>query len=468
MNRRSIGGLLRIAALAALAVLALGAAAPGAQAQGRIALVIGNSAYRNVPALPNPANDARDVGAALERIGFTVTKVANGTFDDIRKALLDFSRRSRGADMAVLFYAGHGMEVGGENWLIPVDAEMRSDTDAEHEAISLRSVVLAAAGARELGLVILDACRNNPFAAKMQRSLRTRAVERGLARVEPADNVLVAYAAKDGTTAADGTGQHSPFTVALLKHIETPGLEVTFLFRQVRDDVMAATQREQQPFVYGSLSKQAIYLSAAFQSRLFARLSSALPGISPKVLEEQVQRYASSDAPKAMAMHLQATSTWRFSRRDSDAEAMEQTAEACQVNFGGPCVLVALNESLLLPPTGDSFERRDMPRVRYAGAFDPKSIPTVRKDARERSDVVAYAKAPGPKAAALHPVGRLHLVTQAETQREAEEAALAACRKAAAGRNEGGTCFLYAIGNRVVLPGRHTAARTDAGKSAAK
>jgi hypothetical protein len=125
---------------------------------------------------------------------------------------------------------------------------------------SLRSVNLQVSKARLLGLVILDACRNNPFAAKMQRSLRTRAVTRGLAPMEPTDNVLVAYAARDGTTANDGDGRNSPFTAALLHNIETPGLEISFLFRNVRDEVMAATKREQQPFVYGSLSKEAIYL----------------------------------------------------------------------------------------------------------------------------------------------------------------------------------------------------------------
>jgi hypothetical protein len=155
---------------------------------------------------------------------------------------------------------GHGMEVGGENWLIPTDAELRSDADVESEAVSLRSVNLQVAKARQLGLVILDACRNNPFASKMKRSLGTRAVERGLARTEPTDNVLVAYSARDGTTASDGTGRNSPFTTALLRNIETPGLEISFLFRRVRGDVMSATKREQQPFVYGSLSKEEIYL----------------------------------------------------------------------------------------------------------------------------------------------------------------------------------------------------------------
>ncbi len=158
------------------------------------------------------------------------------------------------------WFAGHGMELGGENWLIPVDAELKTDLDTEQEAISLRAVMVMVSAASKLGLVVLDACRDNPFLAKIKRSMATRSAGRGLSRVEPTNNVLVAYAAKDGTTAADGDGRNSPFTTALLKYLEKPGLEINFLFRNVRDDVIATTHDEQQPFIYGSLSKEAIYL----------------------------------------------------------------------------------------------------------------------------------------------------------------------------------------------------------------
>jgi hypothetical protein len=164
--------------------------------------------------------------------------------------------------MAAVYFAGHGMEINGENWLIPVDAELKRDTDAANEAISLQSVMLQVSNTTSLGLVILDACRNNPFAAKMNRSLAARALSNGgLGRIEPVGNVLVAYAARDGTTALDGDQRNSPFASALLRNIETPGVEVTFMFRDVRDDVMEATRNEQQPFVYGSLSRKAIYLA---------------------------------------------------------------------------------------------------------------------------------------------------------------------------------------------------------------
>jgi hypothetical protein len=251
---------MRYALLIVLTVFSAVLATQPGRAQYRVALVIGNSAYRNVAPLPNTRNDANDIAESFQRLGFSVKTLQDGTFDDMRRALLQLGRDAQGSDMAVVYFAGHGMEISGENWLVPVDAELRSDRDAENEAISLKSAMLQVANAASLGLVILDSCRDNPFAAQMQRVSRSRAVDRGLVRVEPTDNVLVAYAAKDGTVASDGRGRNSPFTAALLNNLETPGIEVRFLLAAVRDEVLAATNRQQQPFVYGSLSRREIYL----------------------------------------------------------------------------------------------------------------------------------------------------------------------------------------------------------------
>jgi uncharacterized caspase-like protein len=257
MLKRHLPSLLLPVLVAALLALSV-----RAHAQTRIALVIGNSAYQKVANLANPAHDAQDVSESLKRLGFTVNTVTDADFDGFRRALRDFGRMAPNADMAVFYFAGHGVEIDGNNWLLPTDAELKSDVDARTEAIGLRSAMDAVAAAKTLGLVILDACRNNPFSS-MRRGGATRSVQMlGLAPVEPADNVLVAYAARDGTVAADGAGRNSPYAAALLKHIETPGLEVDFLFRNVRDDVMAATKNEQQPFVYGSLSSTEIYFKA--------------------------------------------------------------------------------------------------------------------------------------------------------------------------------------------------------------
>jgi hypothetical protein len=177
----------------------------------------------------------------------------------MRLALRDFAKAAWGSELAVVYFAGHGIEIGGENWLLPIDAQLQTDTAVEQEAVALRSIFPIVGGASKLGLIILDACRNNPFGNRMQRSIPTRAVERGFARVEPTGSVLVAYAAKDGTTASDGTGRNSPFTSALLANLEKPGLEVGFLFRNVREVVLKTTEQKQEPVVYGSLPSAEIY-----------------------------------------------------------------------------------------------------------------------------------------------------------------------------------------------------------------
>ena len=251
---------MRIAASIGTIIAALLLGAMPAGAATRVALVIGNSVYQHVPLLPNPVNDAADLSASLKRLDFDVRTVTNARYDDMRRALIDFSQKASGAEIAVIFFAGHGVQIDGENWLIPVDAQLATDLNVANETIGLQSLTRAVSSTSRLGLVVLDACRNNPFLPKMQGKKLSRAVDRGFSRVEPSDNVLVAYAARDGTTAADGSGRNSPFTQSLLKNIETPGLEITFMFRNVRDDVMASTRREQQPFIYGSLSREMIYL----------------------------------------------------------------------------------------------------------------------------------------------------------------------------------------------------------------
>jgi hypothetical protein len=168
--------------------------------------------------------------------------------------LRDFSERARDADMAVVFYAGHGIEVDGTNFLIPTDAKLERDIDVEDEAISLDRLMKMVEPARKLRLVILDACRDNPFIKTMKRTMTSRSIGRGLAKVDPTmSDMLVAFAAKPGSTAADGEGNHSPFTGALLQHIALPGLDLRFAFGRIRDDVVRLTNNRQEPTLYGSL-----------------------------------------------------------------------------------------------------------------------------------------------------------------------------------------------------------------------
>jgi uncharacterized caspase-like protein len=233
-----------------------------ALADKRVALVIGMSRYQQVPRLINPARDADAMTALFKKAGFDVVDSRRDLgISDLRRAVRDFSEISRDADISVVYYAGHGIEVDGINYLVPADATLLSDFDVEDETMSLDRVLKALDSVKRLKLVILDACRDNPFAKTMKRSVASRSIGRGLAQIEPAmSDTLVAYAAKAGAVASDGDGDNSPFAAALVKHITEPGLDLRLAFGRVRDEVMKSTANRQEPFVYGSLGGQTMAL----------------------------------------------------------------------------------------------------------------------------------------------------------------------------------------------------------------
>lgn len=226
-----------------------------ALAEKRVALVIGNSSYDKVARLGNPANDAALVAETLKAAGFDNVDLRRDLkIADMRRALRDFVDKAGDADVAVVYYAGHGIEVDGANYLIPVDAVLERDRDIYDEALSLERVLVAVEPAKKLRLVILDACRDSPFSRSMKRTLASRAIGRGLAKVEPTSpNTLIAFASKAGSTASDGDGKNSPFTAALVNHVTKPGLDLRKAFGYVRDDVLKSTGNRQEPYLYGSL-----------------------------------------------------------------------------------------------------------------------------------------------------------------------------------------------------------------------
>ena len=234
-----------------------------AQAAGRVALLIGNEKYQATSQLNNPANDVDLMKSSFEDAGFdTVMTVHDVDRAAMVRALRDFEDVASGADVAIIYYSGHGMEMNGQNFLLPVDVTLKTDKDVEDEAIPLDRVQRSLEGATRLKLVILDACRNNPFEQSMTRSISTRAVSRGLARVEPESaDLLVAFASKAGTVAMDGEGRNSPFATALSKYLTEPGVDVRIALGKVRDEVVSVTNRGQEPFVYGSLGGAQIFLN---------------------------------------------------------------------------------------------------------------------------------------------------------------------------------------------------------------
>ncbi len=239
------------------------AGSAAANAEKRVALVIGNASYKAVAPLPNPKKDARDVAAALRAAAFTeVVEHYDLGMREMLRVLAQFEDKATSADWAMVYYAGHGIEVDGRNYLVPIDAELKRATDVEDETVALDRVLARIARAGKLQLVILDSCRFNPFKQRMLGT-GTRAIsERGLGRVEPAQpNVIVAYAARDGQVALDGkAGDNSPYARALVKYLDEPGLELQRFFRKVREDVMAETGGQQRPYEYGSLVGPDLFL----------------------------------------------------------------------------------------------------------------------------------------------------------------------------------------------------------------
>ena len=248
----------RLAAMIGVAIVTMVFAHGTALADRRVALVVGNSAYQSVPKLPNPSGDANAVARMFRDAGFDAVEVLINVGNlEFKRAIRKFENVADQADIAVIYYAGHGLEIGGNNYLIPIDARLASDRDADDEAIPLERLVSSADGARRLRLLILDACRGNPFVGTMRRERNrtaTRSVTGGLGKVEPTStDTLIAYAAKAGSTADDGDGEHSPFTTAILRDLPIPGLDVRLAFGRVRDEVLKTTGNRQEPFVYGSL-----------------------------------------------------------------------------------------------------------------------------------------------------------------------------------------------------------------------
>ncbi|CUU15559.1 tetratricopeptide (TPR) repeat protein [Bradyrhizobium sp. JR7.2] len=244
----------RARAIAQERLAALTPQAPAGSTGRRVALVIGNGAYKNVHALPNPPRDAKMIANVLRDVGFqTVISVSDLSRDKFFEALQTFATEAENADWAVVYYAGHGFEIGGVNYLVPVDAKLAADRDAETQAVALEQVIAAVGAARKVRLVMLDACRDNPFAPAMQRTLSLKLVDKGFSNIEPGAGFMVVYAAKHGETALDGDGgADSPFATALAREIKVPKVEIRKLFDIVRDDVWSATKHEQQPFSYGS------------------------------------------------------------------------------------------------------------------------------------------------------------------------------------------------------------------------
>ena len=221
----------------------------------RVALVIGNGSYRFAPQLSNPPSDAADIAQILRKLGFDVVEGRDLDKHAMEDKIREFGHRLDRADLALLFYAGHGVQVDGKNYLVPVDAKLERPGDLTLDTIEVGQILAQMEAAKRVNLIFLDACRNNPLARSFARSLGTRSlsVGQGLAPIQSAVGTMIAYATQPDNVALDGEGRNSPFTTALLKHIATPGLEIGSVMKLVRADVIATTRERQVPWDHSSL-----------------------------------------------------------------------------------------------------------------------------------------------------------------------------------------------------------------------
>jgi uncharacterized caspase-like protein len=237
-----------------------------AHAEKRVALVIGNSTYQHTAQLKNPSNDATDMAAKLRQLGFEVIDGTNLSKAEMEQRIRSFSAKLDGADVGLFFYAGHGFQVDGKNFLAPIDARLKSDADIDFEAVELNLVLKQMERNSRVSIVFLDACRDNPLATNLTIASRSLQVGRGLAQVEKAVGMMIAFATQPGNVALDGEGRNSPFTHALLGHIDQEGTTINDLMVEVRKDVLASTAGKQVPWENSSLTGQFFFKPAAPKS----------------------------------------------------------------------------------------------------------------------------------------------------------------------------------------------------------
>lgn len=284
--------------LFALVVLALGAVS-SAHAQKRVALVIGNSEYKHTPRLANPKNDAADMTAVLKKLQFSVIEGRDLDKAAMDRTIRDFAEALTGTQVGLFFYAGHGLQVGGQNYLVPIDAKLTMASAIDFEMVRLDLVHRTMEREATTNILIMDACRDNPLARNLARALGTRSTQigRGLALVESGEGTLISFSTQPGNVALDGTGRNSPFAAAFLKHIETPGDDLPTILINVRNDVMQATGRRQVPWEHSAMTAKFYFIPPrpTGQQIELQFWMSVKDSTNPAVLGTYLQRYPAGE-----------------------------------------------------------------------------------------------------------------------------------------------------------------------------
>jgi hypothetical protein len=309
-----------------------------ALAQGkRVALVIGNSEYKHTPRLENPKNDAGDMAATLKKLGFGVIEGRDLDKAAMDRTIRDFAEALGGAQTGLFFYAGHGLQVGGQNYLVPIDAKLTTASAVDFEMVRLDLVHRTMERETSTNIIIMDACRDNPLARNLARALGTRSTQigRGFAPVESGEGTLISYSTQPGNVALDGKGRNSPYTAALLKHVAVPGDDLPTILINVRNDVMKETERRQVPWEHSAMTAKFYFIPPrpTGQQIEFQFWSSVKDSTSPAVLNTYLERYPAGEyAPIARALvdHYDRQLKLELAAREGERRRQEEEMKAAE------------------------------------------------------------------------------------------------------------------------------------------
>jgi uncharacterized caspase-like protein len=412
-------------ALLPLVVMLLGWAIAPAAAEGRFALVIGNGAYRNAPALANPPRDAQAMGAALEHLGFEVSLHTDLDRAHMMQALRDFGEKAAHADLALVFYAGHGLQLPrqgqGENYLVPVDARLADERDLDEEAIGLTRLLERLDGARAR-IVLLDACRENPLAAGMRGAAATRGLNLGRMGLAPVDQsgrgTLLVFATEPGNVALDaapgaaGQAANSPFSAALLRHLAEPGLEIRQMLTRVRQEVNGSTAGRQTPWSNDGLLED-VFLA----SRRDTAPTAPPPGAAPPAGEGVAVELAywntirNSNDPRDFEAYLREYPQGRFVALAGNRLARLRAQAAAGPATPPPAAPVTISPAV--PAAPGAQPPRPLPQPATAGAPAPAPVPPLAAGAaggtvapRPPAPLPVAPPPAAPQPAGLSPPGR--------------------------------------------------------------
>ena len=411
------------------------ASTPKAWAQQRVALVIGNSAYQHATALPNPKNDAADLASLLKKLDFDVVEGRDLDKASMDRTIRNFANKLAGSQLALFFYAGHGLQVGGQNYLVPIDAELNTAAALDFETVRLDLIQRTMERESTTNIFIVDACRDNPLARNLARALGTRSasVGRGLAAMESGEGTLISFSTQPGNVALDGTGRNSPFAKALIKHLATPGEDLPTILINVRNDVMAATERRQVPWEHSALTARVFFIPPKPEVPAINRQielsfwDSVKDSQVPSVLQTYVDRYPEGEfvaIARALIQH--------FERQAKAAEAERAEAEKRKEEARKAAELVRLEDERRVKTAALAAEQSRIAQLKDAAAAKAAQA-KAQAEARAREELlrkaleeVATAREAAKKATEQH----------AEAMKAAEEAKRTAARAIEAKRVE--------------------------------